>query len=156
MVTRTEFRDKVRELCGTPFKHLGRTRNGVDCYGLPILAAEELGFAKREYYEVGGYNLIPGKKDLVDNIGKFLIARPFKPNLNHRDQVFPGDILVFRIDDAQVSRHIGIYTHTDDQNLMYMVHADMRYGRVLETRITATPWQHRLNQVWYVPELTED
>lgn len=42
--TRQSVVDMVRSFAGTPWKHLGRSRRGVDCVGLVIAVADELKF----------------------------------------------------------------------------------------------------------------
>lgn len=152
MVTTEQWCNKLRELAGTPFVHQGRTRHGVDCYGLPVLAASELGIDEPSYYGVNGYGVLPGKNELRSNIGRFLKPRPYNRLQPVQDQARLGDFLVFHIDDRNASRHIGIFTKYENR-FMFMTHADMRRGRVLETRITATVWMVRLNSIWYLPKL---
>lgn len=42
-VTRADIVAKATSFYGVPWKHLGRSRKGVDCIGLVIAVAEELG-----------------------------------------------------------------------------------------------------------------
>lgn len=153
MVTVEQWCNQLQSIVGTPFQHQGRSRYGVDCYGLMVLAAEELGIAKPEHYQVGGYRRLPGKDVLMTQIGKYLKPRGFDPLKPAVHQTKLGDILVFRIDDRSASRHMGVYTKLEDK-LMYMVHADGKHKRVLETRITSTVWMARLTSIWYYDQVT--
>lgn len=68
----------------TPFLHRGRTARGVDCYGLLVLVAQELGWALQDAAYYSAQPLRPTEKEqlsdyLLANFGE-PVERPLQPN----------------------------------------------------------------------------
>lgn len=122
MVTPVEFIEAARTYIGVRWLHLGRTREGVDCVGLLLCAADDCGM-KHEMpppYPRGhrGFDLIEACRRLGQEV-------PLK-------QVQDGDILVFA--DGLFPAHIGIRTTVD--GLPYVVHARVNRRKVCEEPIS--------------------
>ncbi len=86
MTTGAQVVEAAREWMGTPFRHQGRSKAGIDCVGLLILVGEKLGIT--DYEDKPNY---PKRPD-----GTFM--QRFRDNMV---QVFPvtdmknGDVLLF-------------------------------------------------------------
>lgn len=154
-VTVEQWVSKIESMDGVCFHHMGRNRHGVDCYGLLIAAAEELGIADERLYEVKGYRRLPGTGLLEGNIENFLQKRPYNRLQPLHEQARLGDILIFYIDDADNPRHMAVYLGRYSDNLNYMMHADARQRKVVKTRLDASIWKARLKSVWYSPRIIE-
>ena len=62
-----EIADTARNYLGVPFVHQGRSPQGLDCVGLLVQVAEDLGF---EAHDFAAYSLRPSSKQLMRLIGK--------------------------------------------------------------------------------------
>lgn len=84
----------ARSYVGVPWRHLGRSRTGVDCIGLVLLAAREAGV---ELPDPAPYVREPQGTRLLEGI------------LAHTTRVAeaaPGDVLLFRL--GLYGGHVGI------------------------------------------------
>ena len=84
----------ARSYVGVPWRHLGRSRTGVDCIGLVLLAARDVGV---ELPDPAPYVREPQGTRLLDGI------------LGHAERVAnprSGDILLFRM--GLYGGHVGI------------------------------------------------
>lgn len=113
----------ARSYIGVPWKHQGRSRAGLDCIGLIILAGRDIGIA------------VP----LVANYGPIQAYWQMKPYLadfcQRIGQAELGAIAVYR---TSASLHVAICAEADR-----IVQALNTVGRVEETRL-----MFPLNQVW--------
>jgi cell wall-associated NlpC family hydrolase len=95
-MSRADLVDRARTYLGVPWRHLGRTRAGVDCIGLVLLAAADAGLTLPD---PAPYQREPQGQRLLDGIRA------------HAQRVVvaePGDILVFRM--GIYGGHVGIAT----------------------------------------------
>lgn len=122
-MTPEEFVAQCRTYVDVPFWHRGRSRMGIDCVGLPICAATDLGRAV---------------------VGDCAYQRDFDPNWLFRalranceqvakDAAQPGDIMVFCIYGSP--RHVGVYLGYNR-----MIHVYESVNRVCE---------HEMIEVWH-------
>jgi len=72
---KAEFVEAARSYLGVPFRHLGRNRNGLDCVGLVLCAAHDVGLLGGIDYTT--YDRIPDGKMLreIDSRVRFLTKR---------------------------------------------------------------------------------
>lgn len=121
----------ARSYLDTPFEHQGRLKGvGIDCAGLVIGVARELGL---EHRDVDGYGRIPSGGELVRELERQLERVPLS-------SVVLGDVLVLRIQhDPQ---HLAIVSGTDP---LAMVHAcqSRGLGRCVEHALDER-WQRRI------------
>ena len=92
--TADAFVAAARSYVGVPWRHLGRSRTGVDCIGLVLLAAREAGV---ELPDPAPYAREPQGTRLLEGI------------LAHTTRVAeaaPGDVLLFRL--GLYCGHVGI------------------------------------------------
>lgn len=118
MTTRADVVQTARTWENVPFRHQGRTRNGVDCVGLLVVVARTLGLSN---YDFTNYDRRPGGDFLShfqDN------CREVVPITRAR----PGDIIVFN--QAIYPCHVGILTEYHGQP--GVIHSLVTYRRVRE------------------------
>ena len=92
--------DAARSLIGTPFRHHGRTRLGVDCVGLVVLA-RRLAFGISE--DDCSYTTRPTSRQVMEKLSAHGTRVPIR-------SVTPGDVAVLRF--GPFSSHLGIVTPT--------------------------------------------
>jgi|WetSurSiteA1Bulk_404760.scaffolds.fasta_scaffold12247_3 cell wall-associated NlpC family hydrolase len=125
MITREEkidnFIQSARSFVGSPFKHQGRTKNGIDCIGLIIIPLNELGFFSYDNKNYKRYGFGDG---LIEVIKKYCyeLDSPYK--------LEKGDILLYSNGRSQ---HLAIYTGNS------IIHANNKIGKVVE---------HSLDNYW--------
>lgn len=105
----------ARELVGAPYRAFGRSRSGLDCAGLVVLIARELGWtvADEQHYNA--------------TLSSGLFARKLAASFPSGDRNEIGAVLLFRLHGLE---HAGVRTSATK-----MVHAWRRAGRVVETTI---------------------
>lgn len=118
----------ARGYLGTPFHHQGRRGGvGMDCVGLVICVARELGHLPPDW-DVTGYARQPDGHQLMHHLTDRL--QPVA-----QADMQPGDVVCVAFDKHP--QHVGIaadYVHGG----LSLIHADSRRGRVLETRLLFT------------------
>lgn len=113
---------KLADYIGIPFKARGRTRAGLDCYGLVCLIYEEVYGIRLPTYE-GAY-----RNHLDSRIPALVLdARETAvwTRVPHGTPCYQGDVLVFRIRGNPT--HVGMAI-----NNTTMIHADVKCGVVRE------------------------
>ncbi len=103
---------------GVPWRHQGRTRQGVDCAGLVVLVGRGLGLAD---YDTSAYGRRPEGQGFVQH---FRAAMDGIPLLGAE----PGDVLVFA--DAAYPCHCGFLT--GKHGVPHLLHAHALRRKVLE------------------------
>ena len=119
-VTGSEILETARSYIGTPFHHQGRKKGvGVDCAGLLVLTAEELGVSTGEA-SPRNYSRFP------------LVGRKFYEEVCLRmleipvSEIVPGSAVMFWIRRPDKPQHIGLWTGAG------LLHAWFEAGKVLE------------------------
>jgi cell wall-associated NlpC family hydrolase len=116
-VTRADVITCARGFVGVQYAHQGRSRAGLDCVGLLIVVARELGLADIHYT---AYGREPRPVEMIQLLEAHLDRR-------HLLDARPGDLLLL---DLPVPCHLGILgRHAGHETL---IHAALRYGRVVE------------------------
>ncbi len=117
----------ARAYIGTPYLHQGRVKGplgGIDCVGLPVGVAWDLGLKAREW-NVTGYRRLPDGVTLMRQI------RPLMAHEVPQTAMAPGDLLVIAWD--RFPHHVGILG--DHLGGLSIIHADNRRGEVVEQRL---------------------
>lgn len=105
----------ARGWVGTPFHHQGRVKGaGVDCIGLVIGVARELGLL--DGYDYTAYGRIPNP---------VVFGRELRANMDPVAGPAPGCVLWFAW--SRAPQHVGIVSDTG------LIHAFATAGRVVET-----------------------
>ncbi len=129
----------ARAWLGVPFRHQGRSREGVDCAGLIICIARELGLVDAGF-DVQGYSRRPDGVSLLAACGM------------HCERILPagmapGDVALLRID--QHPQHLAVLAEYFAGGRS-LVHAYAPARAVAETRLDEW-WQQRLVAVFRLP-----
>lgn len=121
-MTPADFIAAARSYVGVPFRHQGRTRHGVDCIGLVVCAARDIGLtlADRTDYPRDPNGLLPLE-----------MARQFAPVESPQ----AGDILLMRFRGEP--QHVAILAGTT------LIHGYASIGRVVEHGMDAK-WRRRI------------
>ena len=130
MITRAELVAAARGWVGVPWQHQGRSRSGVDCGGLLIELARELGLAD---VDVGAYPMSADGHTL-----RALCREHMRPITLAELQ--PGDAVLVRFRPPLPESHVALVTDYRHGGLA-LLHALNRgdAGRVIE---------HRLDPYW--------
>ena len=103
----------ARSWLGVPYLHLGRSRRGVDCAGLVVMAFKELGI---EIADRAVYSRQPFRNELENHT-----ALSFR----RVETGEPGDIFLMSFAGRPTS-HVGIFTGRT------IIHSYLTVGRVVE------------------------
>lgn len=99
---RQQIVDIARSYVGTPYRHQGRTKLGMDCIGLCRAPFADLELETSDYSNYGE-NYYP-QNDILRLMLQYCDRVKRKP--------LPGDILIMRSNDG-LSRHMALYTEND-------------------------------------------
>jgi murein DD-endopeptidase / murein LD-carboxypeptidase len=133
MTVPEQFADAATRCIGARFRLQGRDPStGLDCVGLVAWCAQTIGLPVMDSND---YVLASSAEKLMPH----LLASGFvmRPDLRPR----AGDVLIFKLQNSL--NHVGICTPRG------VVHADMRFRRVVEHRLDAF-WQAQLAHVFYI------
>jgi len=123
MSSNKSLSEAALEYVGVKFIHRGRTRRGVDCVGLVILAAQDCGYLAED---LPAYGREPRngllEKTLADHLGAPVNRAPAV-----------NDVVVMSLQSGQQPSHVGIITH--HPNGLGIVHAYGEIGRVAHQRL---------------------
>jgi cell wall-associated NlpC family hydrolase len=120
-MTQEEFIAAARAYVGTPWRHQGRSKTGMDCIGLVLAAARDTGLVLPD---PAPYLREPADARLVREAGK--LAPRVSP-------AQPGDVVVFRT--TKFVGHVGIMAYSPALACKSVIHAYMLYRSVRED-----PW----------------
>lgn len=122
----------ARGWIGTPYHHGGRLKGvGVDCAGLPIGVARELGAVVREDLNYSASS---------DNLERMLAGVSLYCRQKPVEALRAGDILVFR--SRTMLNHMAIYSGEGT-----IIHAYTSAGRVVEHGLSHG-WRAAIHSVW--------
>lgn len=134
----TEFIASARSWIGTRWVHQGRTKMGIDCVGLAVIALGEIGV---KVEDLKGYRRTAHPILFLEQIRKQTIPC---------ESPEPGTIGVFRAGRTQPC-HVAIFAEQD--GVVTMIHADARVGKVLEERFDHE-WPGNLIEIRKIEALT--
>lgn len=123
MINRDLFLYHVNKLIGTPYKHQGRNRFGLDCAGLIIYASLLSEFVG--YIDSNQYSKLPNGFKLLEHLDQQAIR------LREKDSFENGDVLVFNV--IKDPHHLGVYDNgflihsTQESNKVVKVNFDQRW-----------------------------
>jgi len=148
MPTVDQFIEAARSYEGVRWVHQGRTRLGIDCIGLLVLSARDIGLEVDDHTD---YQRRSAGDDLLR--GFYRNCTRVAPATMRR-----GDMLVFS--DRVYPHHAGIFTGTMAQSgtrVPAFIHAHRRLkgsGKVLEQRLD-DEWYNRVTHVFRITELEQ-
>lgn len=135
-----------RQYLGTRWVHQGRSRSGVDCVGLLVLVARDLGIP---HQDVRNYDRRPAEGQLERILGEQLVAIP-------RHEVRIGDVVALEDRQSRQVCHVGILT--DGARPFALLHAWIRMPEriqkrgVVEMRLSED-WKKRIRTAYSWPGL---
>lgn len=139
--SRDDIVAEARSWVGTKWRHQGRSRvHGVDCAGLVIAVAHELGLSE---FDIANYRREPRKHIFIQH---------FRDNMHERaiaDRL-PGDVLLLR--DRQFTCHAAILAMQGGRQSI--IHAFAGRRQVVEEDYSAD-WRGRTTQCFAFPGLDE-
>ena len=139
---RQKIVDAARSMLGVPFVHQGRSPRGVDCVGLLVLVARQLGM---RYRDNTTYGRCPNPRQLTDALSASCV-QVAEVNAQHTpDDVWklaqPGDVIAFWTARAGLPQHVAIRTERG------ILHTWANVRRVVEHGMT-DHWRERVHSVW--------
>jgi cell wall-associated NlpC family hydrolase len=150
VVSRAALVAEARSWVGVPFRHQGRSREGVDCAGLLVVVARAVGL---EAPDGADYPKRPDGAALRRVLAEHLVQRARIADAR------PGDVALIRgAPPAGRSRpcHLA-WVGEDGRGRLTLIHAAAAgdpgtagEGRVIEHGITGE-WRARIVSVWTVP-----
>lgn len=124
------FVEAARTYVGVPWKHLGRTRKGLDCAGLPVVAAADIG---KPVPDVARYGRNPFQDGLTKAVEKALGRAVWTGKKGSCELSFleVGDVVM--MSPASLPRHLAI-VGDDPLYGLSLLHADGSpgVGKVVE------------------------
>ena len=137
MISRDDIVASARDLIGTPWRHQGRTRAGLDCVGMVVLICRERGLSD---YDVAGYATDPNFDFLRHMTAGGGLPVPLT-------EAGPGDILAL----SEMARpcHVGIKSSRHGTD--YVIHAHATRRKVLEEPLAAVLQNNRLVAAFRIP-----
>lgn len=124
--TRKQIIETARQYVGTPFQHMGRTARGLDCVGLIVRVAQDLGLSD---YDLRAYHAQPK----ANVFSKAWRDCPDIRRVANLKDAQPGDILTMALPSYPC--HVVLLAEQGR-----IIHALAQRGQVCE---------HRLNQTWW-------
>lgn len=132
-VTRQQIVDAARSYIGVRYHHQGRSRAGLDCAGLLVCVARDIGLDTSE--DLTGYARTPDGVALKTTLGRALREIPIFA-------YSPGDVLLMRFErDPQ---HVAIVTDCG------IIHSYLSARKVVEHRIDDV-WRARILAAYELP-----
>jgi cell wall-associated NlpC family hydrolase len=130
---------QARTWLGTRFQHQGRVKQGVDCLGLIMGVAGELGLKDKHgklfaSHDEVTYPKQPSGAYITAKLCSLLDEVPL-------DKAEPGHLALFTIADNP--QHLAILTDYNESGARGLIHCDARSKRVVEHRLDDA-WQSRL------------
>lgn len=122
-----DFMEAARGWVGTRWVHQGRTKDGIDCAGLLIVAGADVGVVVPD---LQGYRRTPNPEKFVGFLMD--ITDP-------QTTIEPGYFGIFR--DGNQPCHVGVFGERDGRTTL--IHAYVGTGKVIEEPY-AHDWPRRL------------
>lgn len=116
---REQIIDEARTYIDVPWRHMGRSRFGIDCVGLVVLVGRAIGL--HEYPDNMGYSRIANGAKLLDPFRQFSAQIGILKAL-------PGDVIVMK--DRLFPHHCGIISERNGEPTL--IHATLVLKRVAE------------------------
>ncbi len=133
--TRADVIASARGWLDVPFRHQGRTRNGIDCVGVCIVTGKELGFVPVDYDNKNYPRRSPSGQDFL----KYFRSCGFLVEKSNADKT-PGDIVCLK--EPFFPCHCGILGWKD--GVLSLIHGYDPYKKVVEDYFDQGGWEEKL------------
>lgn len=137
MHTNDDIIEAARRWIGVKWKHQGRTRSGIDCLGLIVLVAKELGISQVDQKT---YSPRPDGSSLVKRFGEEMDEIPLT-------EIRQGDVILFA--DSSFPCHVAFVS--EKYGKKYIIHAHATRRQVLEERY-AYEWLDKARKAYRFKE----
>ena len=127
--TRSRIVEEARTFVGTKWKHMGRTKTGIDCVGLVIVVGRNLGL--HDYPDDVAYTRQSVGSDLLKPFIKY------GERVSNLNDLKDGDILIMK--DAFFPHHVGLLASNGDMKTL--IHACVHRGKVVEDTLEEFRWK---------------
>jgi len=127
-------------LIGVRFLHHGRDMRGIDCVGVPIYIAKDVGIKEWDTIDYG-------PRPNMNEFERLIRATGSKP-VRYLD-VAHGDMLRM-MSAGRFPVHIGIYEKMPNGQ-EYVIHAFAPFKKVVRSPLTPVEWK-KVHSVWRFPE----
>jgi cell wall-associated NlpC family hydrolase len=144
IIKRREIVEAARSFVGTPYRHQGHTKRGLDCIGLIIVVAEKFGF---DTTIPRGYSAQPQARQVLMGADKAL----WKPE--DQSKIRPGDVAVFWGWMAAEPQHFTIIGETNSH--LTVIHAYSKFMKVVEQGWNPV-WANRFHSRYVLPGTEEE
>jgi cell wall-associated NlpC family hydrolase len=142
MPKRSEIVAAARDWIGTPYRHQGRDRTGIDCIGFTWAVAKDLGY----HSEIpSNYSQSPSGNQLIKGCETWLVRQ-------ERVQLIAGDIAIMWGFTRGEAQHFAIVGESSAR--LTLIHAWSRHQKVVEHGYDAF-WERRLMAIYNLPNTTE-
>lgn len=134
-----DIAEVARSFVGVPFHHAARSRHGMDCVGLLVMVARELGI---EHTDDVHYPMRPKRERLHASLKGAGLAQV-------EGEPCPGDVLAFYASESlRVPYHVGILGRSAAGPSL--IHAARHPGRVVEITFAGS-WLKKHESTWRYP-----
>ena len=116
VTTSDEVVREARTWVGVPFRHQGRDRSGVDCWGVPVVVLRSLGVEMPEDFVRTNYPRQPLSSEIEHCLTRHCTKLP---------AARPGCLVALRM--QRTIMHVALLTDTET-----MIHALEKHGKVIE------------------------
>ena len=130
-----------RRYIGTPFRHQGRGHGGLDCVGLLVAIARDLGLPHRD---VTGYTRRAEGMGFLEHFRGQLLEIPL-------GAITPGDVLVFV--ETVYPCHTGLCSSR--HGALHLIHAHAPRRMVIEEPLDGA-WRQKLRFAFRFPDLVSE
>lgn len=142
MPKRSEIVAAARDWIGTPYRHQGRTRAGVDCIGFVWAVAADLGY----HVDIpNNYSSNPSGDQLIKGCERTLVR-------SERVQLIAGDIAILWGYTRGLPQHFAIMGSHGPR--LTMIHAWSKHAKVVEHGWDEF-WAKRLVAIYELPGTVE-
>lgn len=125
---------EARKYLGVPYLHQGRNRKGIDCIGLLISVAQNLGISD---FNIDGYSRLPSGR---------MMQRLMRDHMTEIALKEAGEGDVLHMSFGNQPQHVAVITET---NPIRIIHADSERGKVVE-HVLDDQWMRCVRGVYRV------
>lgn len=118
--------EEARTYLGTRWRHMGRTRLGIDCVGLIVEVGKK--FNLHQYPDDVNYTRHSNGQAILEPFMQYGSKVPLEGSF---DVLQDADVLILR--ELRFPQHVGIVASKD--GIKTLIHASIRRGRVVEDHL---------------------
>lgn len=143
-IPRSKIAETARSYIGVEYRHQGRSRQAIDCIGLVVVVANELGYPIKT---ATNYSADPAGNFVLKGCDEWLIKTGDKTS-----DLKEGDILVMWGHTRGEAQHFAFVAMNSNQPTM--IHAWSKFEKVVEHGITDF-WRKRIMGVYSLPNVID-